>query len=182
MIRMITEADIPIILNWYNWYIENDTATFETEPLTLSEFAQRVHTIREKYPWVILEEEGKPAGYAYLASFIPRAAYDWTCDLAIYLDPEQRGKGYGTKLIQGILDIARQAGYVTIVSNITFGNTASERLHEANGFIRKGILEDVGYKFGRWLSISWYEKKLNPAEGKPEPVTNPENTERGSAL
>lgn len=173
MIRMIAEADIPLILKWYNWYIENDTATFETEPLSLTEFTGRVHRIREKYPWIILEEEGKPVGYAYLASFIPRAAYDWTCDLAIYLDPEQRSKGYGTKLIQAILEIARKAGYVTIVSNITLGNRASEHLHEKNGFVRKGIMEDVGYKFGRWLSISWYEKKLNAAAGEPKPVINP---------
>ncbi|MBF1113422.1 MAG: GNAT family N-acetyltransferase, partial [Solobacterium sp.] len=51
MIRSIEEKDIPVILDWYNWYIRNSTATFETEELTLIEFKQRVHKIIEKYPW-----------------------------------------------------------------------------------------------------------------------------------
>ena len=47
MIRSIEEKDIPVILDWYNWYIRNSTATFETEELTLNEFKQRVHKITE---------------------------------------------------------------------------------------------------------------------------------------
>ena len=49
MIRKIEEKDIPVILKWYNWYIRNSTATFETEELTLDEFKQRVAFITEKY-------------------------------------------------------------------------------------------------------------------------------------
>ena len=37
MIRKIEEKDIPVILKWYNWYIRNSTATFETEELTLDD-------------------------------------------------------------------------------------------------------------------------------------------------
>ena len=73
MIRSLKEEDIPLILSWYNWYIEHSEATFETEQLSLEEFRDRVHMIMKTYPWIILEEDGKPVGYAYLASFIPRA-------------------------------------------------------------------------------------------------------------
>jgi possible phosphinothricin acetyltransferase len=75
MIRKIEEKDIPVILNWCNWYIRNSTATFETEELTLDEFKQRVAFITEKYPWIILEEGGKPVGYAYYSDFNSRQAY-----------------------------------------------------------------------------------------------------------
>ena len=80
MIRSIEEKDIPVILDWYNWYIRNSTATFETEELTLIEFKQRVHKIIEKYPWIILEEDGKPVGYAYYSDFNSRQAYRITCN------------------------------------------------------------------------------------------------------
>lgn len=70
MIRKIEEKDIPIILDWYNWYIRNSAATFETEELSLDEFKQRVRIITEKYPWIILEEDAKPVGYAYYSDFI----------------------------------------------------------------------------------------------------------------
>lgn len=173
MIRMIAEEDIPVILKWYNWYIENDTATFETQPLTLPEFTGRVRAVTSRYPWIILEKEGKPVGYAYLGSFIERAAYHWTCALAIYLDPQERGKGYGSELMAAVIDIAENAGFAVMVSNITAGNTASKKLHEKYGFEEKGTFEDVGYKFGRWLSITYYTKKLRRTGGAPEPLRKP---------
>ncbi len=173
MIRFIKEEDIPVILKWYNHYIEHDTATFETEPLSLEEFTERVHSIIARYPWIILEKEGKPVGYAYLGSFIPRAAYNWTCALAIYLDPEETGKGYGSELMAAAIGIAQKAGCRVLLSNITKGNRASERLHEKFGFEEKGTFEDVGYKFGKWLSITYYSKKLNPTDSEPEPLVNP---------
>lgn len=161
MIRSLKEEDIPLILSWYNWYIENSEATFETEPLSREEFWERVHLITKTYPWIILEEEGKPVGYAYLASFIPRAAYDWTCDLAIYLDPDERGKGYGHRLMDAIIQTAREAGYVNMVSIITSSNTASIKLHESHGFIKMGEFDEAGYKFGKWLGVIYYTLRLN---------------------
>ena len=32
--RRIEEKDIPVCLEWYNWYIRNSRATFETKELT----------------------------------------------------------------------------------------------------------------------------------------------------
>lgn len=174
MIRAIRKEDIPLILNWYNWYIEHSEATFETDPLTFEEFTGRVEMITAKYPWIIYEEEGKAVGYAYLASFIPRAAYDWTCDLAIYLDPLERGKGYGAKLMSAILEIAEKAGYVNVVSIITKGNRASESLHEKYGFRRTGEIDEAGYKFGKWLGVSYYVKKLKSPDTDPASPSNPE--------
>ncbi|MDO4415360.1 MAG: GNAT family N-acetyltransferase [Erysipelotrichaceae bacterium] len=174
MIRSLKEEDIPLILSWYNWYIEHSEATFETEQLSLQEFQDRVHMIMKTYPWIILEEDGKPVGYAYLASFIPRAAYDWTIDLAIYLDPEQRGKGYGDLLMDAVIEIAKKAGYVNMVSIITKGNIPSEKLHEKHGFVKMGEFDESGYKFGKWLGVTYYTLRLNPPAKHPDKPINPE--------
>lgn len=171
MIRMIEDADIPVILDWYNFYIEHSSATFETEPLSLETFTKRVHMITEKYPWIILEKEGKPVGYAYLGSFMERAAYDWTCDLALYLDPEQRGKGYGTELMNAIIETAEKCGYVNLVSIVTMGNRASEHLHEKAGFRVMGQFEHSGYKFDQWWGITWYGRCLKDQDEKPNPLS-----------
>ena len=172
MIRSLKEEDISQILSWYNWYIRNSEATFETEELSYEEFAQRVHMITKTYPWLILEEEGKPVGYAYLASFIPRAAYEWTCDLAIYLDPKERGKGYGHQLMKAAIETAEKAGYVNMVSIITKGNTASEKLHEAHGFEKMGEFDESGYKFGKWLGVTYYIRRLNAPAKNPQKPRN----------
>ncbi|MEE8806925.1 MAG: N-acetyltransferase family protein [Lactimicrobium sp.] len=167
MIRPIQKEDIPAVLDIYNWYILHTNITFETEELTLEAFTQRVEAITSRYPWIVMEEDGVIKGYAYLGTFNPRAAYDWTADLSIYLDHEERGHGLGTLLMDAILQEAQQEGYYQIVSIVTSGNTASEHLHEKCGFVRKGRLENTGYKNGKWLGITYYMKTLRAAEGAP---------------
>lgn len=163
MIRTIEEKDIPVILDWYNWYISNSIATFETEEISLEGFKQRVAFITEKYPWVILEENDKPVGYAYYSVFNSRQAYACTVDLAIYLDPNACHHGYGKTLMKEMIDIARKSGYKNIISLVTAGNIASEKLHERFGFMKKATFEDIGYKHNQWLAVSYYYLQL---EGK----------------
>ena len=160
MIRMIEEKDIPVILEWYNRYILTSEATFETDPLSVEEFTQRVHKVAERYPWIVLEEDGVLKGYAYLSSFNPRAAYNWTADLAIYVDPDECAKGYGSQLMEALLKIASEDGYHNIISIITDTNTASAALHRRFGFENKGTFPLVGYKFSKWLSVSYWQKIL----------------------
>jgi L-amino acid N-acyltransferase YncA len=171
MIRSLEEKDIPACLEIYNWYILNSYATFETEPLSLEQFRQRVHNIVQKYPWIVLEEEKKVIGYAYLSAFNERAAYNWTCDLAIYLDHEKRGKGAGSLLIDTILDLARRDGYHMMTSIVTEGNTASEHLHEKFGFQKLALFPKVGYKLGKWRGVTYYIYSLNENE-EANPILN----------
>ena len=160
MIRTIEEKDIPVILDWYNWYISNSIATFETEEISLEGFKQRVAFITEKYPWVILEENDKPVGYAYYSDFNSRQAYACTVDLAIYLDPNACHLGYGKILLQEMIAIARKSSYKNIVSLVTAGNIASEKLHERYGFVKKATFDDIGYKHNQWLAVSYYYLQL----------------------
>lgn len=166
--RMLEEKDIPVCLGWYNWYILNSRATFETEPLSLEAFTERVHGIRKRYPWIIAEEDGKPCGYAYLGTFNSRPAYDWTADVSIYLDPQERGHGIGHALMNELERIAILDGYRNLVSIVTSGNEASEHLHKACGYEAKALFEDFGYKTGKWLGVTYFVKKL-PFEEKGEP-------------
>ena len=149
MIRKIEEKDIPVILDWYNWYISNSIATFETEEISLEGFKQRVAFITEKYP--------------YYSDFNSRQAYACTVDLAIYLDPNACHHGYGKTLMKEMIDIARKSGYKNIISLVTAGNIASEKLHERFGFMKKATFEDIGYKHNQWLAVSYYYLQL---EGK----------------
>lgn len=172
MIRMLEEKDIQACLNIYNRYIRESSATFEIDELTFQQFQDRVHAVTERYPWIVLEEDGRIKGYAYLSAFHPRAAYLWTCDLSIYLDFEERGHGIGSKLMQAILNLAAKDGYVCIASLITEGNTASEHIHEKFGFEKIGFLAKTGYKNGKWYGVTYYLKQLNEPEDVPVPPLN----------
>jgi phosphinothricin acetyltransferase len=119
-----------------------------------------------------LEDDGKLCGYAYLDHFNGRAAYDWTADLSIYLDPECRGKGYGSSLMKKILELAEKDGYRNVISIITETNQASEQFHEKFGFKKIAAFPALGYKFGSWLGVSYYMKTFETNEHAPEPLRN----------
>lgn len=169
MIRMLREDDEFSFLWWYNWYITHSVATFETKPLTDREFLDRMHTIREKYPWIVLEDDKQRLGYAYLNSFSPRDAYQWTADVSIYLAPDKCGYGYGRQLMKALIDIARQDGYYNLVSIVTEGNEASMHLHESFGFEKKAFFPNFGYKAGAWHGVTYYVKKLRDPDPQKEP-------------
>ncbi len=172
MIRFIEEKDIQACCDLYNWYIENTTITFEEEPLTLSQFTQRVHQIQKKYPYIVLEENDQIVGYAYLDAFSPRVAYNWTADLSIYLDHTFKSKGYGSLLMEEILRLAQMDGYCNVVSIVTEGNIPSEHIHEKFCFEKKALFKNFGYKFHQWLGVTYYVKQVNDAN---ENVQQPQN-------
>ena len=171
MIRMLRDEDIPACLALYNWYIENSTATFETDTLLMDDFVQRVKRITTKYPWIILEEDGEVKGYAYLDAFHERTAYRFMCDVSIYIDHDARGRGYGSKLMEAILSLSEKDGYHKAISIVTSDNSASIHLHEKMGFRKFGQLDNCGYKAEKWLGVIYFEKVLH------EPCDTPEETE-----
>jgi aminoglycoside 6'-N-acetyltransferase I len=52
-----------------------------------------------------------------------------------YVDPDLRGQQVGAGLLQAIEAWARRAGYRELASDTTLGNEASQRAHQALGFI-----------------------------------------------
>ena len=79
--------------------------------------------------------------------------------------------GYGRRLMDAILDLAKKDGYVNVVSIITSGNEMSEKLHLSCGFEKKATFENFGYKNGEWKDVSYYVKKLNePSKCPNEPL------------
>ena len=168
MIRPIRKGDIARCAAWYNWYIEHSTATFEEQPLSAEAFSERVDEVTRSYPWLILETDGAPAGYAYLDRFNPKSAYRFTADVTVYLDPEKTGRGYGKVLLEALEAEAYQMGLHKLISIITSDNHASRHLHEALGYRLAAEISHAGYKHKQWLSVCWYEKNLRTAEGTPK--------------
>ena len=160
MIRALCEKDIPACLAIYNHYILTDTATFEITPLSPEKFATRVHDILTEDPWIVWEEEGEILGYAYLSPYSEREAFASTRDLSVYVKSEARGRGIGQRLMEEIMVLGRQMGRSMIVSVITCGNMASEKIHQRLGFMKTGELPEVGEKFGQRLGVSFFVKKI----------------------
>lgn len=159
-IRKITDGDIRACLDIYNYYIENTTITFEEKALTEEEFCERVLRIKKDYPYIVCVSDGRPIGYAYLDKYSERSAYRFTADLSIYVDKDFRHAGIGAELYHDIEKLAKEMGIKNIISVITSENGASVAFHEKLGFEHVGSISDVGFKFGKWLGVDFYRKKL----------------------
>ena len=89
-IRNASLADAPRILEIYAWYVEHTVITFEYDVPSLEEFEGRMRRTMQKYPYLVIERDGRVEGYAYAGPFVGRAAYDWAAELTIYLDHDAR--------------------------------------------------------------------------------------------
>lgn len=164
LIRIARETDVPAILAIYAPYVLTSTATFEYEVPTQEEFLTRFETVTKQYPWLVWEEEGRVCGYAYASPAYTRAAYAWTAEPSVYLAPEARGRGIAAALYGALEGILKYQGYQVLYALITEENSASFRFHEKMGYTKKVLFPDCGFKFGRWLGLTWWEKRLKPVE------------------
>ena len=152
--------DAEVLVDIYNPYIKETTVTYEYDEITAEEFAGRMESVMGKYPYIVAEEDGNILGYAYGSPYHVRAAYQWDCDLSVYLRMDSRGKGVGKLLFEKLLDILKKQGYVNAYSFIDSPNPMSEALHKKFGFNEIGCLEKAGYKFGRWLDMKLWGKRI----------------------
>lgn len=164
MIRAAVKEDIPAILAIYAPYVLETTITFEYTVPTLEEFTRRFETITAQFPWLVWEEDGRILGYVYGSAPYARAAYGWCAEPSVYLVPEARGRGIGTKLYAALEAILTEQGYQVMFALVTGENTESVVFHEKKGYIKRVLFPDCGFKFGRWLGVYWMEKRLTPVE------------------
>ncbi|MCR6630862.1 MAG: GNAT family N-acetyltransferase [Magnetospirillum sp.] len=168
-IRPSTEADLAAI---YAHHVRTGTASFELEPPSLAEMARRRQSLLDKdLPWLVAEEDGEVVGYAYAGPYRTRPAYDWTLEDSIYVRHDRTGRGVGRALLIPLLDRAAELGYRQMVAVIGGGesdNSGSVALHRACGFRPVGLLQAVGWKFGRWVDSMLMQRPLGP--GTTEPV------------
>ena len=164
-IRDAQESDFEQITAIYADAVDNGTATYELAPApNLAEMLKRFAALKAGgYPYIVYEEDGVVAGYAYAGPFRARPAYRFIVEDSIYLAPEAKGRGVGRKLLEALIGICRADGYRQFVAVIGDGTpqSPSVRLHEAVGLRHCGSLQGSGYKHGRWLDTAFMQMELN---------------------
>jgi phosphinothricin acetyltransferase len=157
LIRDVRLNDAQQLADIYNYYIENSHATFELEPVTAQEMKNRIQESLPRYPFIVIEDAGAIAGYAYGRQFRARPAYSTTVEVSVYLRYGMTGKGLGRRLYTRLLDEIRKRRFHTVISGISLPNDASVRLHEAFGFRKVAHFSEVGFKLGRWIDVAYWQ-------------------------
>jgi phosphinothricin acetyltransferase len=168
-IRLATDTDAAALAAIYAPFYEATHISFEYVATSVEEMARRIRKVTECLPWLVLEDGGSVAGYAYAGAHRERAAYGWAVDAAVYIAPEYRRRGVGRALYTTLFAVLRLQGYFKAYAGVALPNPASTGLHEAVGFTRVGTYRGVGYKQGAWHDVLWYELALQPEQLDPEP-------------
>jgi L-amino acid N-acyltransferase YncA len=166
-IRDATPEDGAACAAVYAPYVTGTAITFEYEPPTPEQMAERIAKAQKAHAWVVLEDDGHVVGYAYGGRYKERAAYRWACEVSVYLEPGRRRGGEGRALYEALFERLTARGFRTAVAGMTLPNPASEGLHRALGFEPVGVYRDIGWKHGRWHDVAWTQKMLRTGEGPP---------------
>lgn len=154
-------ADLPAIVELYNWAITHTTATFDTTPKTVNSQIDWFNSHGDKYPLLVAELDGVLVGWASLSEWSDRCAYTTTAEVSVYVEEGYHGHGIGAKLMEALVIAGKEAGFHLAVARIVEGGEASIALHKKVGFVESGIMHEAGYKFGNYLDVHILELLLD---------------------
>jgi phosphinothricin acetyltransferase len=161
MIRPASALDAAALCAIYNHYIVDSVITFEEVTVDESEFAARIAKVQGAgLPWLVAEHEGAIIGYAYAGAWKERSAYRFSVEASVYLAHTHTGQGWGTRLYEALFVELRKTEVHVVIGGIALPNAASIALHEKLGMKAVAMFPEVGFKFGRWIDVGYWQIEL----------------------
>jgi phosphinothricin acetyltransferase len=143
----------------FNEAIIHSTALYDYQPRS-TEMMQKWFTAKEEggFPVIgMVDAEGELMGFGSYGTFRAWPAYKYTVEHSLYVATKFRGQGIGKRLLQEIICRAEDQGYHLLIGGIDSENMVSKALHVRLGFSHAGTIREVGFKFGRWLDLDFYQ-------------------------
>lgn len=166
-IRCARVEDAEELLEIYSYYVLNTAVSFEYKAPTIEEFRERISGTLRNYPYLVLEDDGKPVGYCYAGPFKTREAYKFSVEISIYLRQGMQNKGYGRLLIEALENELKEKGFTNANACIAYTENEDEYLnknsmefHSHMGYTLVGRFHKCAYKFDRWYDMIWMEKHI----------------------
>jgi phosphinothricin acetyltransferase len=162
VIRRAVEADVPEMNTIYNEYIVDSHVSFDLEPWS---DPKRLEWFREKvdagYPLLVASEADCVVGISWAGPWRQKDAYRGSVESTVVLAPGMEGHGVGTALYAELLDVLRREGFHRAFAIIALPNDPSIALHRNLGFREIGVLDEAGFKDGRFHSTMLMELALD---------------------
>jgi L-amino acid N-acyltransferase YncA len=160
LVRNAQIADLEAINEIYNYYVLHSTCTYQTEPETIQARQTWFAAHGEKHPITVALDGDRVVGWGSLSRFHARAAYSRSVENSVYVDHRQHRRGIGRTLLADLIVRAKDLGHHTIIAGIDAEQDASVALHQAMGFSKVALLNEVGFKYDRWLHVIYMQKML----------------------
>lgn len=161
LIRPAEVTDAATIAAIYNHYVEHTAISFEEQAVPVDEMASRITTVlQQDLPYLVAELGNEVVGYCYATPWKARAAYRYSVEVTVYVAATAQGRGLGYALYQQLFAALRAAGYHAALGGIVQPNPSSVALHEKCGMTQVAQLPDIGFKFGQWHSVGYWQLLL----------------------
>lgn len=162
IIRPSRDSDIGAITAIYARHVLEGTGTFEVDPPTPQDMAnRRAEVLSRGLPYLAAESNGTVIGFAYCNWFKPRPAYRFSAEDSVYVSPLAHRSGVGRALLTELAAAAERAGVRKLIAVIGDSrNTGSIALHRAIGFEDAGVITACGWKFDQWLDVVMMQRAL----------------------
>lgn len=155
MIRAATQGDLAQILDILNHEITTGFAHFGTDPMSLADLEKEFENAPD-YPWLVCAEGKRMQGFVRASPWKNRGGYRQTCEIGVYVRPEDQGQGIANRLYLSLIAELRDRQFHTVLAGIALPNPASIRLHESFGFKHIGTQPEVGWKQGAWRDVGYW--------------------------
>jgi L-amino acid N-acyltransferase YncA len=159
-VRIATAADLPAINDIYNHYVFHSTCTYQETPEPIESRRAWFAKHDAAHPVTVAELNGQIVGWGSLSPYHARSAYRFTVENSVYIHHEFQRRGIGSVILSDLIDRSRAAGHHAIIAGIDADQAGSLAIHAKFGFQTVGRLQQVGFKFGRWLDVIYLELLL----------------------
>lgn len=162
VLRVATEHDAAEIAAIYAPHVCEGHASFELVAPSPSEMSARIQQTQRTHPWLVDHGPDGVLGYAYAGLHRARAAYQWSCEVSVYVRLDTHRRGVARRLYAGLFEVLVRQGYYNAYAGVTLPNDKSVAFHEAMGFTPVGVYRNIGFKQGTWRDVGWWQLELQP--------------------
>ena len=157
-VREAGAGDAEAVAAIYNHYVRETVVTFEEEPVGVEVMAARIgQVVAEGLPWLVAEREGAVVGFAYATPWKERSAYRYSVECTVYVAPGFEGQGLGSALYSELFERLAAREVHAVIAGIALPNERSVALHESFGMTKVAQFREVGFKFGRWVDVGYWQ-------------------------
>ncbi len=161
-IRPAQESDLIAILSILNEEIKFGTSVYDYDEKSLTDIGVWYQEkINLGFPLLVAELDQIILGYATFGYFRPREGYKHTVEHSVYIAKKAQGNGVGQLLMDKLIPIAVKQNFHRMLAVVDASNEGSCAFHKKLGFKEVGRLNEVGYKFNKWLDVVFMQLNLD---------------------
>jgi phosphinothricin acetyltransferase len=160
-IRPAQDADISTILEIFNYEIRNSTVVYHYDERSYEDQLQWLADKNQaEMPVYVAENDTTILGFGTYGIFRPWEGFKFSVEHSVYVDKNARGLGIGKSILSKLIQIAKQNDLRIMIAGIDASNKKSIDFHEQFGFYEVGTFKEVGFKFDRWLDVTFMQLNL----------------------